>query len=106
MKRILLVAFACVFSRAIALREEIKDFGRDRLKAPPRHGEWVDIKSGDRTIKASSFSRIEKQDAGRAGHFRNLGLTHWVRMCVTSSRRTASSGSRSDLHSGQKSLKP
>src|SRR5437763_5683390 len=32
--------------------EEIKDFGRDRLNSSPRHADWVDIKSGDRTIKA------------------------------------------------------
>jgi len=33
-------------------RRSTKIFGKDRLNSSPRHGEWVDIKSGDATIKA------------------------------------------------------
>src|ERR1700751_2796695 len=51
MKRIP-VAFALVFLALSLPAEEIKDFGRDRLNKSPRHADWVDIKSGDRTIKA------------------------------------------------------
>ena len=45
--------FAVLFlAVSIVAAEEIKDFGRDRLNNSPRHGEWVDIKSGDRRVKA------------------------------------------------------
>jgi len=44
------VAFVCLAQSIPA--QEYKDFGKDRLNNSPRHGEWVDIKSGDRTIKA------------------------------------------------------
>src|SRR2546428_13085507 len=44
------VAFACLASSIPA--QEFKDFGKERLNSSPRHGEWFDIKSGDRTIKA------------------------------------------------------
>src|SRR5437588_6232759 len=29
-----------------------QDWAKERLNKSPRHGEWVDFKSGDRTIKA------------------------------------------------------
>src|SRR5262245_64219788 len=45
------LTFACQGGQSLSA-EEYKDFGRDRLNNSPRHGEWVDIKSGDRTIKA------------------------------------------------------
>src|SRR4029077_10491597 len=51
MKRIL-VALTIVFVACSVRAEEIKDFGRDRLNGSPRHADWVDIKSGDRMIKA------------------------------------------------------
>ena len=50
MKHVLVAARALACS--VAFAEEIKDFGRDRLNSSPRHADWVDIKSGDRTIKA------------------------------------------------------
>ena len=37
---------------SVLAAEEVKDFGRDRLNNSPRHGDWVDIKSGARSIKA------------------------------------------------------
>src|SRR6266446_2026030 len=51
MRRIL-VAFVLVFLGQSLPAQEYKDFGKDRLNSSPRHAEWVDIKSGDRTIKA------------------------------------------------------
>lgn len=51
MKRVLFtLAFVFVVSSLHA--QEFKDFGKERLNNSPRHGEWVDIKSGERTIKA------------------------------------------------------
>jgi len=51
MKRFLLVlALGCLAQSLPA--QEYKDFGKDRLNNSPRHGEWIDIKSGERAIKA------------------------------------------------------
>ena len=50
MTRILFALLLTIVPLIVA--EEIKDFGRDRLNSSPRHADWVDIKSGDRTIKA------------------------------------------------------
>src|SRR5947199_9795953 len=45
-------ALVFIFVAQSLLAEEVKDFGREQLNNSPRHGEWVDIKSGERTIKA------------------------------------------------------
>src|SRR5207248_6925417 len=49
-----------------ARAEEVKDFGREQLNNSPRHGEWVDIKSGERTIKAFVDRRMGRYQIGRA----------------------------------------
>ena len=69
--------------RAIAGAEEIKDFGRDRLNSSPRHAEWVDIKSGDRTIKAFVVYPERKDKAPAVLVIQEIfGLTDWLRsMC-------------------------
>jgi len=60
--------------------EEVKDFGRERLNASPRHGEWVDIKSGERTIKAFVVypERKDKAPVVLVVH-EIFGVTDWVR---------------------------
>src|SRR5262245_18306491 len=60
--------------------EEVKDFGRDRLNASPRHADWVDIKSGDRTIKAFVVYPERKDKAPAVLVVTEIfGLTDWVR---------------------------
>ena len=63
--------------------EEYKDFGKDRLNNSPRHGEWVDIKSGDRTIKAFVVYPERKDKAPAVLVIQEIfGLTDWLRsMC-------------------------
>src|SRR2546429_1331808 len=75
------VAFACLASSIPA--EEYKDFGKDRLNSSPRHGEWVDIKSGDRTIKAFVVYPERKDKAPAVLVIQEIfGLTDWLRsMC-------------------------
>src|SRR5438309_1281588 len=51
MTRFLLVLAIGCLAQSLAA-QEYKDFGRDRLNSSPRHGEWVDIKSGARAVKA------------------------------------------------------
>ena len=59
---------------------EIKDFGRDRLNSSPRHADWVDIKSGDRTIKAFIVYPERKDKAPAVLVVTEIfGLTDWVR---------------------------
>lgn len=60
--------------------EEIKDFGRDRLNSSPRHADWVDIKSGQRTIKAFIVYPERKDKAPAVLVVTEIfGLTDWVR---------------------------
>src|ERR1700720_1762507 len=82
MKRVLFV-FACIFAAQALLAEEYKDFGKERLNSSPRHGEWVDIKSGDRTIKAFVVYPERKDKAPAVLVIQEIfGLTDWLRsMC-------------------------
>src|SRR5437660_1016196 len=60
--------------------QEFKDFGKDRLNSSPRHGEWVDIKSGDRTIKAFVVYPERKDKAPVVLVNQEIfGLTDWLR---------------------------
>src|SRR5438045_5354246 len=60
--------------------QEFKDFGNDRLNSSPRHGEWVDIKSGDRTIKAFVVYPERKDKAPVMFVIQEIfGVTDWLR---------------------------
>src|SRR5437773_11095947 len=73
------LAIACLVP-SIRGEEVIKDFGKERLNNSPRHGEWVDIKSGERTIKAFIVypERKDKAPAVLVVH-EIFGVTDWVR---------------------------
>src|SRR5205814_5811855 len=72
------IALACVAPSIGA--EEYKDFGKERLNNSPRHGEWVDIKSGDRTIKAFVVYPERKDKAPAVIVIHEIfGLSDWVR---------------------------
>jgi carboxymethylenebutenolidase len=57
-----------------------QDWAKERLNNSPRHGEWVDLKSGERTIKAFVVypERKEKTPVVLVVH-EIFGLTDWVR---------------------------
>jgi carboxymethylenebutenolidase len=59
---------------------QAQDWAKERLNKSPRHGEWVDLKSGDRTIKAFVVypERKEKTPVVIVIH-EIFGLTDWVR---------------------------
>jgi carboxymethylenebutenolidase len=59
---------------------QAQDWAKERLNKSPRHGEWVDIKSGQRTIKAFVVypERKEKTPVVLVVH-EIFGLTDWVR---------------------------
>ncbi len=75
------IAFACLAQRVHA--QEYKDFGKERLNNSPRHGEWVDIKSGAQTIKAFVVYPERKDKAPAVLVIQEIfGLTDWLRsMC-------------------------
>ena len=57
-----------------------QDWAKERLNNSPRHGEWVNLKSGERTIKAFVVypERKEKTPVVIVIH-EIFGLTDWVR---------------------------
>ena len=98
-------AFALVFIFiAQSFRaEEIKDFGRDRLNSSPRHADWVDIKSGDRTIKAFVVYPESKNKTPVVLVVSEIfGLTDWVRSLCDELAENGVIAIAPDLHGGQK----
>src|SRR5437660_12687683 len=80
MKRFVLSLACALLSMSAVLAQ---DWAKPRLNNSPRHGEWIDIKSGDRTIKAFIVypERKDKTPVVLVIH-EIFGLTDWVRgMC-------------------------
>ena len=102
MKRIIL-AVSILFVAASIRAEELKDFGKDRLNSSPRHGEWIDIKSGERTIKAFVVYPERKDKAPVVLVISEIfGLTDWVRSLCDELAENGVIAIAPDLHSGQK----
>ena len=102
MKRVFVALALICLARSLPA-EEIKDFGRDRLNSSPRHGEWVDIKSGDRTIKAFVVYPESKNKTPVVLVISEIfGLTDWVRSLCDELAENGVIAIAPDLHSGQK----
>src|ERR1700716_4412833 len=102
MKRILF-AFAICFLVQSLSAQEYKDFGKDRLNNSPRHAEWVDIKSGDRTIKAFVVYPESKNKTPVVLVISEIfGLTDWVRSLCDELAENGVIAIAPDLHRGQK----
>ena len=57
-----------------------QDWAKERLNKSPRHGEWVDIKAGDRTIKAFVVYPESKNKTPVVVVIHEIfGLTDWIR---------------------------
>ncbi len=79
MKRFISGLALCFIAQSF-IAQEYKDFGKDRLNHSPRHAEWVDIKSGDRTIKAFVVYPERKDKAPVVLVIQEIfGLTDWLR---------------------------
>src|SRR3982075_4469416 len=99
----LLIALVCVLIAQTIFAEEIKDFGRDRLNSSPRHADWVDIKSGDRTIKAFVVYPERKDKAPVVLVIHEIfGLTDWVRSLCDELAENGVIAIAPDLLSGRK----
>src|SRR3954454_23675479 len=71
------LAFALVVSAASV---SAQDWAKARLEKSSRHGEWVDFKSGERTIKAFVVYPERKDKAPVVLVIHEIfGLTDWVR---------------------------
>jgi len=82
---------------------QAQDWAKERLNKSPRHGEWVDIKSGERTIKAFVVypERKEKAPAVLVVH-EIFGLTDWVHGICDQLAENGVIAVAPDLLSGQK----
>src|SRR5436190_14719999 len=78
-------------------------WAKERLNKSPRHGEWVNLKSGDRTIKAFVVypERKEKTPVVLVIH-EIFGLTDWVRSVCDQLAENGVIAIAPDLLSGQK----
>jgi carboxymethylenebutenolidase len=96
-------ALAFVFITQSLRAQEFKDFGKERLNSSPRHGEWVDIKSGVRTIKAFVVYPERKEKAPVVLVIHEIfGLTDWVRSLCDELAENGVIAIAPDLLSGQK----
>jgi carboxymethylenebutenolidase len=77
-------SFVAIFIAAVMCNPfcnaRAQDWARERLNKSPRHGEWIDLKSGGRTIKAFVVypERKEKTPVVLVIH-EIFGLSDWVR---------------------------
>jgi carboxymethylenebutenolidase len=77
MKRIIVLALAFVFA---ATNAPAQDWAKARLEKSSRHGEWVEFKSSERTIKAFVVYPERKDKAPVVLVIHEIfGLTDWVR---------------------------
>jgi carboxymethylenebutenolidase len=81
---------------------QAQDWAKERLNKSPRHGEWVDLKSGERTIKAFVVypERKEKTPVVLVVH-EIFGLTDWVRGICDQLAESGVVGIAPDRLSGQ-----
>jgi carboxymethylenebutenolidase len=98
MKRIL-VAVAFVF---LVQTTPAQDWAKARLEKSSRHGEWVDFKSGERTIKAFVVYPERKDKAPVVVVIHEIfGLTDWVRGVCDQLAESGVIAIAPDLLSGQ-----
>src|SRR5947209_19889123 len=94
-----LIALAAAFSIATV---SAQDWAKARLEKSSRHGEWVEFKSGERTIKAFVVypERNEKAPVVMVIH-EIFGLTDWVRSVCDQLAENGVIAIAPDLLSGQ-----
>src|SRR5690242_9157833 len=102
MKQLVLLVLSSIAFGTFAA-EQVKDFGRDRLNTSPRHGEWIEIKSGARPVKAFVVYPERKDKAPAVLVVSEIfGLTDWVRSLCDELAENGVIAIAPDLHGGQK----
>jgi carboxymethylenebutenolidase len=96
---------AFLFALAIAVSlatASAQDWAKARLEKSPRHGEWVEFKSGERTIKAFVVYPERKDKAPVVLVIHEIfGLTDWVRSVCDQLAENGVIAIAPDLLSGQ-----
>jgi carboxymethylenebutenolidase len=79
-ENILAAMLVSVFMCDPLCNAQAQDWAKERLNKSPRHGEWVDFKSGERTIKAFVVYPESKNKAPAVLVIHEIfGLTDWIR---------------------------
>jgi carboxymethylenebutenolidase len=98
MKRILIAVTFALFVQTLPAQ----DWAKARLEKSSRHGEWVDFKSGERTIKAFVVYPERKDKAPVVVVIHEIfGLTDWVRGVCDQLAESGVIAIAPDLLSGQ-----
>lgn len=98
----LCVAAVAAFAVFLPNVAPAQDWAKARLNNSPRHGEWVDVKSGERTIKAFIVYPERKEKAPVVLVIHEIfGLTDWVRGVCDQLAESGVIAIAPDLLSGQ-----
>ena len=98
MKRL---SFLCLLLLAVATTSA-QDWAKARLEKSSRHGEWVEFKSGERTLKAFVVFPEKKEKAAVVLVIHEIfGLTDWVRGICDQLAESGVIAIAPDLLSGQ-----
>ncbi len=74
------VAVAAVCFTVACLPADAQEFAKERLAKSPRHGEWVQIKHGDRTVHAFVvYPEVKAKSGAMIVIHEIFGLSDWVR---------------------------
>src|SRR5207237_2633367 len=100
MKRILFALCAIFLAQPVFAQA----WAKERLNKSPRHGEWINLKSGERTIKAFVVYPERKAKTPVVLVIQEIfGLTDWVRSVCDELAENGVIAIAPDLHHGQKS---
>ena len=78
--KVILSLAGVIFVLIYVAPAQAQEWAKARLNSSPRHGEWAEIKSGDRTIKAFIVYPERKDKAPVVLVIHEIfGLTDWVR---------------------------
>src|SRR3982751_3275585 len=95
------IAYLCVLLLAVAT-SQAQDWAKGRLEKSSRHGEWVEFKSGERTLKAFVVYPERKEKAPVVLVIHEIfGLTDWVRGLCDQLAESGVIAIAPDLLSGQ-----
>src|SRR3954469_21997899 len=95
------IAYLCLLLFAVAAAQA-QDWAKARLEKSSRHGEWVEFKSGERTLKAFVVYPERKEKAPVVVVIHEIfGLTDWVRGVCDQLAESAVIAIAPDLLSGQ-----
>ncbi len=102
MRRLRLVAALVAFALCSIRSVRAQDWAKARLEKSPRHGEWVEIKSGERTLKAFVVYPEAKAKTPVVLVVHEIfGLTDWVRSLCDQLAENGVIAIAPDLLSGQ-----